>query len=160
MSSRVLVANPKKCTGCGLCRIVCAMEKSGIGSPVRSRIRVVRLKREGQYLPVICQHCQDAPCMTVCPQKAIHRDDLLQKVTVDYDLCISCKMCLAACPFGAIGFDSERQTVFKCDHCNGDPKCVQYCFYEALEFVEDYRQQFPNIRIAALQHAGRGGKQI
>ena len=155
MPSRILVADPKKCTGCGMCRIVCAMTKSGIGNPIRSRIRVLWLNSPDCYLPVICQHCQDAPCMAVCPKKAIQRDDPMQKVMVDYDLCISCKMCMFACPFGAIGFDVDHQTVFKCDLCDGNPECVKYCFYEALNFVEDYRQQYPNIRQSAMRFTGR-----
>ena len=87
--------------------------------------------------------------MAVCPKKAIYRDDALERVMVDYDLCISCKMCVAACPFGAMGFDDDRHMVFKCDLCSGDPQCVRFCFPQALDFIADYRQHFPAVREAA-----------
>ena len=155
MPSRTLVANPQKCTGCGLCRIVCSMVKNGVGDPTRSRIQIYRPKKKGGYLPVFCQHCEDAPCMAVCPKEAISRNESLQSVKVDYDQCISCKMCMFACPFGAIRFDEDSQSVFKCDLCEGSPTCVRYCFYDALNFVENYRQQYPNIRQSAMRFAGR-----
>jgi carbon-monoxide dehydrogenase iron sulfur subunit len=156
MITRVLTTDPAKCTGCGLCRIICSMVKDGMRYPSRSRIRVLRHAYEGYHLPVICQHCQDAPCMAVCPREAIYRDDSLERVMVDYDLCISCKMCVAACPFGAMGFDEDRHMVFKCDLCGGDPQCVRFCFPRALAFIADYRQQYPAVREAA----GRVGRKL
>jgi Fe-S-cluster-containing hydrogenase component 2 len=97
--------------------------------------------------------------MAVCPREAIYRDNRLDRVLIDYDRCISCRMCMAACPFGALGFESERQTVFKCDLCGGDPLCVRYCFPGALNYIEDYRQQNARVRKAAGNVAlgGKGG---
>jgi Fe-S-cluster-containing hydrogenase component 2 len=146
---RALIADPKKCNGCSLCRTVCSMVKSGARNPAQARIRIIRYDAESFYLPVICQHCQDAPCMAVCPREAIYRDSRLDRVMIDYDRCISCRMCMATCPFGALGFESERQTVYKCDLCGGNPLCVRYCFPGALDYVEDYRQQNARVRKAA-----------
>jgi Fe-S-cluster-containing dehydrogenase component len=66
---------------------------------------------------------------------------------------------MAACPFGALGFESERHTVYKCDLCGGDPLCVRYCFPGALDYIEDYRQPDARVRKAAgiLALGGRGG---
>jgi molybdopterin-containing oxidoreductase family iron-sulfur binding subunit len=51
------------------------------------------------YLPVACQQCNDAPCVKVCPvQATFRRDD--GTVLVDYDRCIGCRYCIAACPYG------------------------------------------------------------
>jgi len=56
------------------------------------------------YLPVACQHCNDAPCVKVCPvQATFRRDDGV--VLVDYDRCIGCRYCLAACPYGVRVFN-------------------------------------------------------
>ena len=151
MPTRVLVTEPKNCNGCGLCRLVCSMTKSGARHPARARIRILQLGGRELYLPVICQHCLDAPFMAVCPREAFYRDNALDRVVVDYERCISCRMCSAACPFGAIGFDEERQKVFKCDLCGGQPLCVEYCFPRALAYIQDYRMPNPRLRKSAAR---------
>ena len=94
--------------------------------------------------------------MAVCPREAIFRDDAAGRVLVDYERCISCKMCVAACPFGAMGFDAERRTVFKCDLCDGDPQCVRFCFPGALSVLPEQQQGYASARAAArLRLAGR-----
>jgi len=57
-------------------------------------------------------------------------------VVVDYDICIGCRICVAACPFGAIGFDILANKVIKCDFCDGDPQCVRFCDVEAIQYVD------------------------
>ena len=74
--------------------------------------------------------------MAVCPKDAISRDEELNRVAVDYDLCIGCGMCVAACPFGGMGIDTVENKVIKCDLCDGDPVCVRFCKAEALEYVD------------------------
>jgi Fe-S-cluster-containing hydrogenase component 2 len=68
--------------------------------------------------------------------KAIKRDEVLGVGKIDYDRCIGCKMCMAVCPFGAIGFNPVNRRVFKCDHCGGEPTCVKFCETQALQYVE------------------------
>jgi Fe-S-cluster-containing hydrogenase component 2 len=46
-------------------------------------------------------------------------------------------MCTIACPFGNAVYDGVTESILKCDLCNGDPACVQFCPSQALEFVED-----------------------
>jgi len=75
--------------------------------------------------------------MSVCPKNAIFRDDGLNRVMVDYGTCIGCKMCVAACPFGAMEFDAEVKRVVKCDLCDGDPVCAKLCAYEAIRYVDE-----------------------
>jgi carbon-monoxide dehydrogenase iron sulfur subunit len=133
---KVLMVNYEKCTGCRLCELVCSVVHQGVSNPSRSRIKVVKWEAEGLYIPMSCQQCQDAPCMNVCPVKAISRDQPLDFVKVDYDICIGCRACVSACPFGAMSFDVVDRQVIKCDLCDGDPQCVRFCEVKALEYID------------------------
>lgn len=88
-------------------------------------------------LPSTCKQCADAPCITVCPVDAISREkDELKTVVIDGEICIHCKECVKACPFGAMSFDGEKKLPFKCELCGGEPACVQICPTGAIIFVE------------------------
>ena len=104
-TGKALMINDEKCTGCRLCELVCSVMHDGISNPSRSRIKVIKWEAEGLYIPMSCQQCQDAPCMNVCPVKAISRDEDLARVIVDYDVCIGCRACVSACAFGAMSFN-------------------------------------------------------
>jgi len=134
--AKTLYIDYQKCTGCRLCELVCAVFHDGISNPARSRIKVMKWESEGLYIPMSCQQCQDAPCMNVCPVKAISRDEELGRIVVDYDVCIGCRSCVAVCPFGAMNFNAKDKQVFKCDLCDGDPQCVRFCEVKAIEYLE------------------------
>ena len=134
--AKALHIDYQKCTGCRLCELVCAVSHDGISNPARSRIRVMKWEAEGLYIPMSCQQCQDAPCMNVCPVKAISRDEQLGRISVDYDACIGCRSCVGVCPFGAMSFNAIDKQVFKCDLCDGDPQCVRFCEEKAVDFME------------------------
>jgi carbon-monoxide dehydrogenase iron sulfur subunit len=134
--AKALYIDYQKCTGCRLCELVCAVMHDGISNPARSRIKVMKWEAEGLYIPMSCQQCEDAPCINVCPVKAISRDEELGRVVVDYDTCIGCRACVVVCPFGAMNYNSIDKTVFKCDLCDGDPQCVRFCEEKAVDFVE------------------------
>lgn len=154
MEYRELLIDPRKCNGCGECEIVCSLECAHIVNPVLSRIRVVEWKTAQNFLPVACCQCEDAPCVAVCPKEALSRDDKLHRVVLDYRRCISCRMCVAACPFGAMRFDADRQMVFKCDLCNGNPQCVRFCAPGALQFAPSERERRGRVRQAASRQIG------
>ena len=148
---KILVVDHEKCTGCRLCEMVCAVEHAGVNSPSRSRIHVIKWIQEGFELPMVCQQCEEAPCIAVCPKDALSRDSVLGHVAIDYDLCIGCKMCVIACPFGGMGIDAEARQVIKCDLCDGDPTCVRFCDPGALQFVPASSVNLMKKRDAGLQ---------
>ena len=86
-----------------------------------------------------CNHCEDAPCVEVCPVTAMYqRPDGL--VDFDHDACIGCKACMQACPYDAIYMDPDSNTAAKCNFCSHRvdegllPACVVVCPEEALLF--------------------------
>ena len=147
--AKVLYVDHQKCTGCQLCELVCAVSHDGISNPARSRIRVVKWEAEGLYIPMACQQCQDAPCLNVCPVKAISRNEELARVAVDYDVCIGCRSCVSACPFGAMIFNPTDRQVFKCDLCDGDPQCARFCEVKAVDFIDADKVSIDKRRKAA-----------
>ncbi len=70
----------------------------------------------------------------------IGEDDLLIGMVTDRDLCIGCRMCVVACPFGGTSVDADERTVIRCDLCEGEPKCAENCPYEAIVYVDEDRQ--------------------
>jgi len=147
--AKVLKIDYQKCTGCRLCELICAVVHDGISNPARSRIKVMKWESEGLYIPMSCQQCEDAPCMIACPVKAISRDEALNRVMVDYDICIGCRTCVSVCPFGAMNFNVIDKKVIKCDLCDGDPQCVRFCDIKAIEYVEADRVSISRKRDAA-----------
>ena len=134
---KMILVDYDKCTGCRYCETACAAQHEGVCNPYRARIKVMRSEMEAFVAPMLCQQCKDAPCVRICPVQALsHDDDGLGRVSVDYDLCIVCKMCVTVCPFGAMKFDEGKMRVIKCDFCDGDPACVKACSTDALMFVD------------------------
>jgi len=111
------------------------------------------------FVPFTCQQCADPPCMAVCPKKAITRDLDLARVVLDASLCVGCKMCVAACPTGAMAFADEFGFPYKCELCDGEPECVRVCEKKALEYVEPHRLQHQRAQLEAARLCGaiRGG---
>ena len=135
--SKVLMIHPELCTGCSNCALACSFKHEGQFRPAASRVHVFTWEREGFSVPIMCQQCDTASCMKVCPTGALHRVKGETLVEYDRGKCIGCRMCTIACPFGNAVYDSATESILKCDTCDGDPACVRMCPVHALEFVED-----------------------
>ena len=104
MTRWAMVADLRRCVGCQTCTAAC---RHANATPPGVQWRRVLDMEFGEYpdvqrafVPVGCQHCDDPPCMDVCPTKATKkRADGI--VTIDYDLCIGCAYCAVACPYQA-----------------------------------------------------------
>ncbi len=117
-----MVIDLDKCVGCQACSIACKEENDvPNGSPAeQQRRREVYWHRviavnNGEYptarvdfLPMPCMHCEDAPCVTVCPARATYqRADGI--VVQDFRRCIGCRYCIVACPYGVRSFNFKDQ---------------------------------------------------
>ncbi len=146
--TKMLVVDHLKCTGCRLCEVACSVNKNGVSNPARARIAVIGWEDVCLGIPMMCQQCELAPCESVCPVGALTRDEDIGRVFLNYDLCIGCKFCVAACPFGAMGIDTADRRVVKCDLCDGDPMCVKFCETKALQFLDASQAKTAKMRLA------------
>ena len=135
--AKVLMIHPDRCTGCHSCTLACSFFHENEFRPTVSRVHVFSWERESISVPMMCQHCEDAPCVSVCPTGAMHRNEATTWVEWDTNLCIRCKMCTIACPFGNVVYDGVTNNIIKCDMCSGDPECVKFCPNKALEYADD-----------------------
>lgn len=162
--AKVLFVDPSKCTGCRTCELVCSIKNESIVNPSLARIRIIADKYQGLRVPMICQQCQDAICMDVCPTGALIRDEELGIIKCKEDRCIGCLMCVTTCPFGATGFDPIGKKVFKCELCDGEPECVNFCDEDAIKYAEldvlmmdKKREAFESLSALFEKYAGRSG---
>jgi Fe-S-cluster-containing dehydrogenase component len=104
-----MVIDLSKCIGCEYCVYAC-QATNDTTDDMRWNIHVVDRTATGQTFHVTrpCLHCENAPCVNVCPVAATyHREDGL--VMMDYDICIGCRYCQAACPYGARVFNWDER---------------------------------------------------
>lgn len=105
----------KKCIGCHACSVAC---KEAHGTRPGVRRSHVEREFEGTYptarktaIPMLCMHCETAPCVEVCPTSAsFKREDGI--VAVNKDECIGCKSCVSACPYGARYYTEDEAGYF------------------------------------------------
>lgn len=134
--AKILMIHPDKCASCRNCELACSFAHEGVFNPNKSRVHALVWERLGLGVPLMCMHCDDAPCAGVCPTGALHRDEEANGVLWDKNKCIGCKLCVSACPFGNASYDNETKQVIKCDLCGGDPQCVRICPNQAIEYKE------------------------
>jgi tetrathionate reductase subunit B len=155
-----------KCIGCGKCIQACGTENH-VPSEFFHRTWVERyvIEKDGEvlvnsidspdarlaegvaerdvlrsfFVPKLCNHCDNPPCVQVCPVKATFKTED-GVVLVDAQRCIGCRYCIQACPYGARFFNPVTETADKCTFCYHRitqgllPACVEVCPTQARMF--------------------------
>ncbi len=155
-----------KCIGCNRCAVACKAENDVPDEPFYFRTWVERytITRDGEvtvenistgprkevtqdarevvrtfFVPKLCNHCVNAPCVQVCPVKATFATQD-GAVIVDSKRCIGCRYCIQACPYGARYLHPKTKTADKCTFCYHrvvkglQPACVEVCPTQARVF--------------------------
>ncbi|HWQ44211.1 MAG TPA: 4Fe-4S dicluster domain-containing protein [Methanosarcina barkeri] len=162
-----VMIRPERCLGCQSCEIACAVAHSksknlfsalGENSAPKRRISVEYLPDPEISIPITCRHCKDAPCVSVCPTKALYQDKTTSIITHNPERCVDCWICSTVCSRfvslyqlilvmgcwtssmnhnrGVINRQAEAG--IKCDLCQDRelPACVEACPTNALVFTE------------------------
>ncbi|MCD8199983.1 MAG: 4Fe-4S dicluster domain-containing protein [Coriobacteriaceae bacterium] len=150
MGSKFVIADPRKCVGCRACMAACLVKHYVPGDVPIARLNVVRAG--DRTAPIVCHHCENAPCAASCPTGALYIDG--DRVGVRIQRCIGCRSCVVACPYGAVNvverYDSAavgdltvgaspKAAVIKCDRCYDrelGPCCVEACTSLAIRLVD------------------------
>ncbi len=164
---------PERCMGCRSCEVACAVSHSksknlfsalGEKPAPKKRIYVEYMPALGASVPITCRHCDDSPCVSVCPTKALSKDMDTGAVNHDVERCVDCWTCSMVCTRffslyhlilvsgcwtssmsynrGIIDRRIEGGTVIRCDLCEGRelPACVEACPTHALMFLDVERR--------------------
>ena len=190
MSHYGMVIDTKRCIGCQTCAVSCK-----IANEVPRGIWWNRVLTDGgnyidlakgdwpnaqvSYMPVSCQHCENPACVKVCPVGATYKDPETGIVRQDYDKCIGCRMCMAACPYTGVrsfnwdeparylDFESgdadaaehRKHVVEKCTYCyqrtsqGNTPACMEICPVRARSWGDlDDPESEVSKKIASREH--------
>ncbi len=175
----------EKCIGCGKCVEACKLENDVPDEPFYFRTWVERYTvfTDGEvhvdspeggihgfppiasdkevlrtfFVPKLCNHCDNPPCVQVCPVGATFKtqDGV---VLVDGDYCIGCRYCIQACPYGARFLDPRTHVADKCTFCYHRitkgllPACVEVCPTQARVFGELGDRSTPLNRMMRMSH--------
>lgn len=114
---RGMVIDLKRCIGCYACQLACKVEH---GTPPGVLFARVLKREEGHYptvrqlfLPVLCNHCEEAPCVEVCPTGASFKWEEDGIVDIDADKCVGCRACMMACPYSNRYYNDGQQNYYE-----------------------------------------------
>jgi Fe-S-cluster-containing dehydrogenase component len=154
------VIDQTTCIGCHACTVACKTEHQVPLGVNRTWVKYVEQgtwpDTKRSFSVMRCNHCTDAPCVTICPTSALFKR---KNGIVDFDTsnCIGCKSCMQACPYDALYIDPDDHTAQKCNYCAHrvevgiEPACVVVCPEQSIVAgdLDD-----PTSKIAQMVAAG------
>ena len=135
------VIDNRRCIGCHACSVACKAEHEVPLGVARTWVKYIEKgtfpETRRTFQVTRCNHCDDAPCVEICPTTALFRR---HDGIVDFDgrRCIGCKACMQGCPYDALYIDPQTETAAKCNFCAHkvevglEPPCVTVCPTQAI----------------------------
>lgn len=144
--NKFIVADAANCIGCHICEVACVTSHHQDSWPQQRSGFLPRIHvsfHRNSSNATTCHHCNNAPCVGSCPTQALQFAN--DSVQFKEALCIGCKNCVVACPFGAIEMvandDGAPLLAQKCDLCSQHPSgqqaCVASCPTQALRLMDE-----------------------
>ena len=169
-----MVIDLRRCIGCDACMVACKAEFDVPLGVFRTwvpyRVTGTYPKVKKHFLPRLCNHCDDPPCVRACPVDATYKEEDGGFVLQRYERCIGCKACMASCPYNARfmlpadrSYTEITNVVDKCTFCYHRvteglaPACVQTCIGRARIFGDlndpssEVAQVLANTMVRALR---------
>lgn len=165
MARYAMVLDTRRCIGCQSCTVACRVHNDLPLEMIYNPVTTVGPTGVFPYvhmvhLPLLCMHCDNPPCVDICPSRASQkRSDGI--VWVDGNKCVGCLACVMACPYGARTFNKEKGIVQKCNFCKDRveqgklPYCVQTCHQKARIFGDLDDETSEVYKLVNGEHAVR-----
>ncbi|MGB9825372.1 MAG: 4Fe-4S dicluster domain-containing protein, partial [Desulfofundulus sp.] len=142
MSKYYLYQDESKCISCRSCEVQCKVNKGlfEVGPKPNQVVAAGEIRINGEPSFIACFHCEEPWCIPVCSTGAIQKRAIDGIVFIDQELCVGCKSCIMACPWGAPQWDARKGRAVKCDYCKDridaglKPACVAACPTGSLIF--------------------------
>jgi protein NrfC len=116
-----MVMNQSRCIDCEKCLEACIMTNNvpdyGYRTTILQRDVPDAIGQKREFIPVLCNQCNNPPCVRACPTKATYKSKETGIVMMEYKKCIGCKTCVVACPYNARYFNEEIHAIDKCNFC-------------------------------------------
>lgn len=142
----------QRCIGCHTCSVACRIENNlpqgtwwnralTDGGEDMDTPAGIFPDVKMSYLTVACQHCENPACVKVCPVGATYRDEETGIVRQDYDKCIGCRMCMAACPYTGVRSFNWEEPAYSVDFAVGDVDVAKHQKHTVEKCTFCYQRQ-------------------
>ena len=134
-----MILRQDRCIDCEKCMKACIetnhVPDYGWRTKILKREVPTSMDQQWEFIPILCNQCNNPPCVRTCPTRATYKDKINGIVQMDNKKCIGCKSCMMACPYNARYYHEDKKAIDKCDFCfesrisKGvkNPACVEAC---------------------------------
>ena len=156
-----MVLRQDRCIDCEKCMKACIetnhVPDYGWRTKILKRDLSSALDQKWEFIPILCNQCNNPPCVRTCPTTATYKNKINGIVQMNNKKCIGCKSCIMACPYDARYYNEEKGAIDKCDFCFesrlskgiNTPACVEACPSDVRIFGD---LSDPSSRVFQLVH--------